>query len=271
MPHCSRKPQGPRHRRLGPLRALVLAFCLGSSTLPAHEYFEGFDAPGKPAERDGIAWDYTAELSAADWKVLIPGDGYAHLSVDRSALKDHPAGPWPFQTLSLGPVSSNNRLSIRAKNTAIPGVACQIFTYREKTKVDEIDIEIVADDTQGPLTGHRTGPDGGWTDVRLNTWANANPNTLRPTGTIRTPIKDADGKKISHQDGRFHIYTIEWESEVVRFYIDGVLQAFIDDIAPDCLSTVIFGMRQMPWAGTPDWSGRQTMLVDWIDIEPLGR
>lgn len=252
-------------------RLLILTSCLGSFALSAHEYFEGFDAPGKPAERDGITWNYTAELSPADWESLIPGDGYAHLSVERSALKDHPEGTWPFQTLSLGPVTSNNRISIRAKNTAIPGVACLVFTYREKKKLDEIDIEIVTDDTQGPLTGHKTGPDGGWTDVRLNTWTNANANTLLPTRSIRTPIKDAHGRKISHQDGQFHIYTIEWESEVVRFYIDGVMQSFIDDIAPDARSTVIFGMRQMPWAGIPDWSGRRTMLVDWIDIEPLGR
>jgi hypothetical protein len=235
-------------------RLFILTACLGAFSLSAHEYFEGFDAPGKPAGRDGITWNYTAELSPADWKALIPGDGYAHLSVERSALKDPPKGTWPFQTLSLGPVTSNNRIS-----------------NREKNKLDEIDIEIVADDTQGPHTGHKTGPDGGWTDVRLNTWTNANANTLLPTRSIRTPIKDAHGRKISHQDGRFHIYTIEWESEVVRFYIDGVMQSFIDDIAPDRLSTVIFGMRQMPWAGTPDWSGRRTMLVDWIDIEPLGR
>ena len=253
------------------MRALLFASCLGSLTLSAHEYFEGFDSPGRPAERDGITWDYTAELSPADWKVLIPGDGYAHLSVDRSALKKLPAGrgSWPFQTLSLGPVTSNNRISIRAKNTAISGVVCQIFTYREKKKVDEIDIEIVADDTGGPHTGHGTAPGGGWTDVRLNTWANANADTLLPARSIRTPIHDAEGRKISHQDGRFHIYTIEWKSEEVRFYIDDVLQSAIDDVAPDCPSTVIFGMRQLPWAGAPDWKGRQTMLVDWIDIEPL--
>jgi len=252
------------------VRALLLASCLGSFTLSAHEYFEGFDAPGRPVGRDGITWNYTAELSPADWKILIPGDGYAHLSVDRSALKDHPEGAWPFQTLSLGPVTSNNRISIRAKNTAIPGVACLIFTYREGKKVDEIDIEIVADDTAGPLTGHGTGPHGGWTDMRLNTWANANADTLLPARSIRIPIHDTQGRKISHQDGRFHIYTIEWRSEEVRFYIDDVLQSAITGVVPDCPSTVIFGMRQMPWAGTPDWTGRQTMLVDWIDIEPLG-
>ena len=251
------------------MRALLLILA-ASSALPAHEYFEGFDVPGKPAARDGIAWSYTAELSPAGWETLVPGDGYAHLSVDRAALKDHPDGNrWPFQTLSLGPVTSNNRISIRAKNTAIPGVACLVFAYREKKSVDEIDIEIVADDTGGPLAGHRKGQDGGWTDVRLNTWANASADTLLPTRSIRKPIHDAQGRKISHQNGRFHIYTIEWKAEVVRFYIDDVLQAAIDDVTPDCPLTVIFGIRQMPWAGTPDWPGRQTMLVDWIDIEPL--
>lgn len=237
----------------------------------ADEYFEGFDRAGKPDGTPVLTWRYQAELSpVSGWKDLIPGDGYAYLSVERDSLKKRPRGftAWPFQTLSVGPVRSNHRISMRAKNTAIPGVACILFTYREKTKVDEIDIEIVADDTESPETGHATGTDGGWTDLRLNTWANAHGVALSPTRRIRTAITDAAGRRVSHRDGRFHIYTIEWKPEAVRFYVDGVLQTTIDDVVPDYPSEVIFGMRQMPWAGTPDWTGTQTMLVDWICIEP---
>jgi hypothetical protein len=25
----------------------------------------------------------------------------------------------------------------------------------------------------------------------------------------------------------------------------------------------------MPWAGKVDWSGQETMLIDWVDIEEL--
>ncbi len=245
---------------------------MGTQRLAATEYFEGFDKPGRPADRCGFAWQYTADLSpVCGWKDLVPGDGFAYLTVERDALRKRPKrqGGWPFQTLSVGPVASNHRISIRAKNTAIPGVACLLFVYREKDKVDEIDIEITADDTDGDSSGHRTGPDGGWTDVRLNTWANADKRSLLPMRTIRAPIVNATGDKVSHRDDRFHTYTIEWKPEAVRFYIDGVLQKLIDDIVPDYPSTVIFGMRQMPWTGGPDWTGSQTMLVDWICIEPV--
>ena len=238
----------------------------------AAEYFEGFDQRGRPAARDGVAWNYTAELSQVkDWSDLIPGDGFAYLEVERSSLPSRKkrADFWPFQTLSFGPFGSNHRISMRAKNTAIPGVAAMIFTYREKEHVDEIDIEIVADDTETPDTGHPTRPDGGWTDIRLNTWAEADQVSLRPRRHLQMPIVGPDGGKVSHRDDRFHVYTIEWRPREVRFYIDGVLQDVIDDVVPDAPSTIIFGLRQMPWAGQADWDGSQTMLVDWVSVEPI--
>lgn len=256
----------------------LLILLLGSSSLMAGEYFEGFDSPGKPPERNGIRWGYTDEITPVEgWKSIIPGDGYAHFTVRSESLRKFRKLPdgsdfLPFQTLSLGPVGSNHRISIRAKNTAIPGVACILFTYRERSKIDEIDIEITADDTQSSGSGHKTVPDGGWTDARFNTWANAREtggNRLQPARSIRHPIFGFKGEKISHRDEAFHLYTIEWRSEVVRFFIDGIQQGIIDDIVPDFPSTIIFGMRRMPWSGKPDWHGSQTMLVDWIDIEPL--
>jgi len=260
------------------LRFLPLFLSIFPLSLAAGEYFEGFDTPGKPPERDGIRWGYTDEITpVAGWKSLIPGDGYAHFTVSRKSLgkfRSHPDGApiLPFQTLSLGPVSSNHRITIRAKNMALPGVTCILFTYREKSRVDEIDIEITADDTDSPDAGHRTGTDGGWSDLRLNTWANATEtkgDQLLPNRSIRTQIKGVKGTKISHRDDRFHLYTIEWRSDSVRFYIDGVRQGVIGDVVPDSPSMVIFGMRRMPWSGKPDWRGSQTMLVDWIDIESL--
>jgi len=244
--------------------------------MPAHsraeEYFEDFDEHGKPDGTPAMTWRYQADLSpVSGWNDLIPGDGFAYLTAEREFLKKRPCNftAWPFQTLSFGPVRSNHRISMRAKNTAIPGVACILFTYREEPEVDEIDIEMVADDTEGAEAGHPTGTVGGWTDIRLNTWANASGTDLNPKHTIRMPVTDADGRRVSHRDGRFHIYTIEWKPEAVRFYVDGVLQQTIDDVVPDHPAEVIFGMRQMPWAGQADWDDSQTMLVDWICIEPV--
>jgi Glycosyl hydrolases family 16 len=248
---------------------------IATTSLMAGEYFEGFETPGKPPARDGIRWGYNDELTpVTGWKEIIPGDGYASLSVRASSLQKELSkkNPYPFQTLSLGPVGSNHRISMRARNTAIPGVACSVFTYHEKSGVDEIDIEIVSRDTKSGEPGHPTGTNGGWTDIRLNTWADAREGkhgTLKPTRSIRQPIRDADGKSISHDDGKFHTYTIEWRPESVTFFIDGVQQGVIRDVVPDTPSTIIVGMRRMPWASTPEWTGTQTMLIDWIDIEPL--
>jgi hypothetical protein len=236
------------------------------------EYIENFDQAGRPADQAGITWNYTAELSPVkDWSDLIPGDGFAYLSVEHSSLNHrHRRGKsWPFQTLAFGPVGPGHRISMRARNTAIPGVAALLFTYHEEKHVDEIDIEIVADDTRTPETGHLTGPEVGWTDARFNTWAQADKTTLQPGRHLQQPIRNESGQKVSHRDNHFHVYTIEWRPDEVRFIIDGVLQATIHDLVPQTASTVIFGLRQMPWAGTPDWTDSQTMLVDWVSVEPL--
>jgi hypothetical protein len=239
---------------------------------PAEEYFEGFDSMGQPPGEEGLTWSATTELSKpTDWNTLIPGDGYAHLKVDKASLSEGNliTGTWPFQTLAVGPVSVNHRISVRAKNTAIPGVAFLLFTYRESGTMDEIDIEVAATDTQAAPNGHPMHPPDGWTDIRLNTWAGADPATLLPSQSIKGPIRDREGNRVSHRDGNFHIYTIEWKPEEVRFYIDNVLQDIIAEAIPSEPSQVLFGLRQMPWAGTPDWEDSQTVLVDWVDIEPL--
>ena len=257
------------------IQTVLIFLLMSASSLMAREYFEGFDSPGKPTTREGIHWGYTDELTPVEgWRDLIPGDGYAHLCVNAATLgrKASKENPYPFQTLSVGPVGPGHRLSMRAKNTAIPGVACSLFTYRERSGVDEIDIEIVSKDTVSGEAGHPTGGDGGWSDLRLNTWSDAHEGKdggLSPSRSIRQPIRDAEGKLISHRDGRFHTYTIEWRSDSVTFYIDDVSQGVIRDVIPKAPSQVIIGMRRMPWAGKVDWSGQETMLIDWVDIEEL--
>jgi hypothetical protein len=256
-------------------RGLMLLACgLLVSPISAQGYFEGFDVAGKPADRHGLIWDYRAQLSPVnDWKEIIPGDGYAYLTAEREFLKRHrrPWRFWPFQTLSVGPVGAGHRISMRAKNTAIPGLAAMIFTYREQDTVDEIDLEITATDTESPTPRHKTGPDGGWTDLRLATWIEADRQRPEPTTLVKQPARDSEGEKMSLQDDQFHVYTIEWDEKEVRFFIDDVLQHTIEDAVPDRPARVIFGLRQMPWAGEADWEDPQTMTVDWVSIEPLER
>lgn len=250
---------------------VLLAGFLPTATRSA-EFFEGFDQAGHPPNREGIAWNFTAELSPVnDWSDLLPGDGFAYLSVERSSLdrRKNRGKSWPFQTIEFGPIGPGHRLSMRARNTAIPGVAGLLFAYHEDKHVNEIDIEIVAVDTETRENGHLTGPDVGWTDVRFNTWAQADKKTLQPGRHLQQPIRDERGQKVSHRDNRFHVYTIEWRPDEVRFIIDGVLQATINDLVPQTAATIILGLRQMPWAGTPDWTDSQTMLVDWVSVEPL--
>jgi len=267
----SRKTAKRAWFRLEPA-VFAAALIAAASTADAVEYRENFDEPGRPQAPEGLEWSYRAELCPVkSWQNIVPGDGYAYLSVERSWLepRKHNAVFWPFQTLTVGPVGPGHRLTMRARDAAIPGVASMIFTHRENGAIDEIDIEIAADDTYAPGTGHPIGPDGGWTDVRLNTYAQADPQTLAPSRRLQKPITDAQSSKVSHRDGKFHIYAIEWRQDSVRFFIDGVEQAAIEDVVPQGPADLILGLRQMPWAGEPDWDGYRTMLDDWVSIEPL--
>lgn len=253
--------------------ALSLALILGGTPGRAIDYREDFDAAGKPDAPAGLKWDYRDELCPVEtWKDIVPGDGYAYLPAEREFLKQRPRpyGFWPFQTLSLGPVGSGFRFSMRAKNTAIPGLAAMIFTYREQDGVDEIDLEITANDTESRRPRHGTRPGGGWTDLRMATWINADRNHPEPTMLVKQPARDGEGNEKSVQDDRFHVYSIEWDAEEVRFFIDGVHQHTIPDAVPDLPARVLFGLRQMPWAVRADWEKPQTMVIDWISIEDLG-
>lgn len=253
------------------LSALLASGWLASCAL-AQEYFEDFESSGKPEDRRGIVWDYRAELSpVTGWSELIPGDGYAYLAAEREFLKrrQRPWRFWPFQNLSFGPIGAGHRISMRAKNTAIPGLAAMIFIYREQETIDEIDLEITATDTESRRPHHRTGPDGGWTDLRMVTWIAADKRKPEPATLIKQPARDAEGEPLSLQDNQFHVYAIEWDREEIRFFIDDVLQHTIEDAVPDRPARVIFGLRQMPWAGRADWTEPQIMTIDWVSVEPL--
>jgi hypothetical protein len=252
----------------------LVAAALLMASAHAQEYFEDFLSSGQPRTSNGTTWDYQAELSPVEqWSEMIPGDGFAYLTAEHEFLKRRPKphGFWPFQTLSFGPFGAGHRISMRAKNTAIPELAAMIFTYREQDRIDEIDLEITATDTESPRPHHRTGPDGGWTDLRLVTWIDADKRKPEPTTLVKQPARGADGEPLSLQDDTFRVYTIEWDTTEVRFSIDGVHQHTIQDAVPDRPARVIFGLRQMPWAGRADWKKPQTMTIDWVKVEPLAR
>ena len=252
---------------------LSLVVMLASAS-HAVDIFEDFDEPGDPSERHPVDWAYTDQMLPVDgWDEIVPGDGYAHLTIDAIRENDREVEKqrWPFQMLSFKSVGPGHRLEMRAKNSVIPGVASFIFTYTEDGGgIDEIDIEVVGNDTHVAPKDHPTGvDDGGWTDARFNTWALADFKTLEPAISYKQPIVDADGANISHDDGEFHTYTIDWASDRVDFLIDGVHQKTITEVVPETPAAVLVGMRQMSWTGALDWEGTRTMLIDWIRITPL--
>lgn len=274
------------------LPALLTAGCAVAPSRQPLVFREDFGARGKPSAQSGLSWQRKAQLSRADaWNEMIPGDGCAHLAVERGKLRKDPLKSnfrpfkklwlkpeWPFvsihpylpfQTISFGPVGPGHIIGMRAKNAVIPGVACFLFTYRERRTFDEIDIEIVPHDKDGPRSALAASGRDGRTDLRLNTWAEANRRTLLPMRVHKTPVRDAAGAAVSHADGRFHVYTIDWRRDAVRFFIDGVLQHVVTDLVPQRPARVIVGMRQAPWSGGRPWEGARAMLVDWVSVKPV--
>lgn len=249
-----------------------LAPILCSASLHAVELFEDFNMPGKPTAPKGIVWSYKDEmLPVKDWKQIVPGDGFAYLTIDADHSNDRNRikQKWPFQMIMLSPVGPGHRMEMRARNTVISGVASFIFTYSvEDGVVDEIDIEIVGDDAQAPPAQHATGKTG-WTDARFNTWANADMVTPEGNTSHKQPILDESGEKTSHQDDQFHIYTIDWHKDSVDFLIDGVQQQTITKAVPNSPATLFVGMRHLDWTGKLDWPGTRTMIVDWIRVKPV--
>jgi hypothetical protein len=254
------------------------------------DYFEDFNSVGEPSAPGGLSWYYKDDMLPNNgWNDFCPGDGYAHITFDADKSNDTDDTS-PFQDMGVGKVGPGHRLEMRAKGAAVSGVGGFIFTYFEDTPygdpdkgIDEIDIEIVPDDK---ITGggydhqDKLLPPDGWSDARFNTWANSDYPSYLPKKSIKQPIMDKDGNKVSHIDDAFHVYTIEWEHDPsgpvgdgrdghIEFYIDGVLQATIDHPVPESPANVIIGVRQMSWTGSLNFSGTKTMLIDWLDITPI--
>jgi len=257
----------------------AIIFILGiiiSQSIWSLDYFEDFNKPGKP--NDYMNWFYKDQmLPVAGWLDIIPGDGFAHIVFDADRSNDTDSSN-PFQDIGFSYVCPGHRLEMRAENTPVRGVGSFIFTYIEfdndgdnkDDSFDEIDIEIATDDKRTPPKNHPVEPENdGWTDVRFNSWHSADFLKKTPTETHFQPLLDNKGRKISHRDGKFHIYTIDWYENMIKFYIDGVCQQTISKVVPLHPSRVILGVRQMGWTGRLKWAGIETMLIDWVKITPL--
>ncbi|MFY9241470.1 MAG: Ig-like domain-containing protein, partial [Polaribacter sp.] len=235
-------------------------------------YFEDFTSAGSPTNTpNGSYWMFYNEIHPTQdtWNKFIPGDGNAYVTVDADISNDL---DWihPYQALIFGGVGENHRLEVRMKGAVVDGgLVSFLFTYEQQgSTFNEVDLELVARDLAVPA--HATLPnDGGWTDARFNTWRNANENTNRPFTGTKKAVVNGQNEKISLIDDEFHIYTIDWRSNKIDFFIDGVLQETITSNIATNTAEVIFGFRQLPWAGGFNWGGTHTMVIDYLKIEPL--
>jgi hypothetical protein len=71
----------------------------------------------------------------------------------------------------------------------------------------------------------------------------------KPHLTHKKPILGKLGKKISHQDGQFHAYTIDRTEDRIDFFRDGVHQQTITSLVPDSPARLLVGVRHMSWTG----------------------
>lgn len=255
------------------LLTIVFSFqSFAQSTANPINYFEDFNSAGYPTNIPaGSYWTFHNEIhpSQSSWNQFFPGDGNAYITVDAD-VKNDTDEVHPFQTLEFGGVAENHRLEVRMKGAVVDGgLVGFLFTYRQVGKIfNEVDVEVVARDSEFP--SHETLPiNGGWTDARFNTWGNANEITNKPfTGTAK-PVVNQSKKKISLIDNQFHTYTIDWRDNRIDFFIDGVIQeTFTTSIALG-VSEVIIGFRHLPWAGSFNWTGTHTLVIDYLKIEPL--
>lgn len=235
-------------------------------------YFEDFTTKGYPTNIPADSyWMFYNEIHPTqdNWDKFIPGDGNAYVTVDTDISNDL---DWihPFQSLIFGGVGENHRLEVRMKGAVVDGgLVSFLFTYEQQGSIfNEVDLGLVARDFAVPP--HPTLPENnGWTDARFNTWRTANENTNVPfTGTKKAVVNQSN-EKISLIDDEFHVYTIDWRSNKIDFFIDGVLQETITTNIATGKAEVIFGFRQLPWAGGFNWTGTHTMVIDYLKIESL--
>jgi hypothetical protein len=235
-------------------------------------YFEDFNNEGYPSNLpSGSYWNYYNEIypDQDTWSEFIPGDGNAYLIVDADESNDTDL-THPYQTLIFGGVGENHRLEVRMKGAAVNGgLVAFLFTYHQEGSIfNEVDIEVVANDRD--VLPHETLPPNGWTDARFNTWRNANELTALPhSGSAKAVVKSGN-EKVSLIDNEFHTYTIDWKSDKVDFYIDEVLQDSFDSNVATGWAEIIIGYRALPWADKFNWTGKHTLVIDYLKIEPLG-
>ena len=267
----------------GPIRGTV--HDLAVRVRPEHliDYVEEFAVPGEPSPDPslGLRWSFVDDMRpVASWTDIVPGDGYAHIVIDSDPGNDTDPTR-PFQDIRVKFIHPGHRIEIFAKDLVEPGVTGFLFTYRERfLAFDEIDIEVVADDSATPPANHPIDPPSGWTDARFNTWGRSYvlPPYL-PETSIKRPVRNELGHDISLRDDQFHIFTINWRHEGgpddrdgrVDFLIDGVPQARIDWPVGRMTTEAIVGFRQLSWAGEFELlpGETHTLLVDWLRIAPM--
>ena len=111
-------------------------------------------------------------------------------------------------------------------------------------------------------------------EPRLNHGSLHGPSSIKPTSDLTSTFSLPSGAKYAAD---FHLYAVEWEPEVVRFYVDSNLYAtFPSSDWPSggqwvfnhpffiLLNVAVGG----DWPGSPDASSAfpQTMLVDYVRV-----
>lgn len=239
--------------------------------------FEDFNGKGKPNATSGNYWSFKSDIYPLQntWDAIVPGDGYAHLIIDADKSNDTDATK-AYQTITYYGVKEGHRIEVSMKNAVVDGgLVGFIFTWNylwenNAGSFNEIDIELVADDTKSSPESHAILPsNGGFTDFRINTWKDANEVDYTPSQTTSGPIKDVLGNKVSHIDDKFHTYTIDWKPHRVDVFIDDVFTKSLTRAIAHKESKIIIGFRELNWAGSFNWTGTQECLIDWLKIETL--
>lgn len=236
-------------------------------------YIENFESVGVPINiPNGSYWKYFNDIhpNQNTWEQFIPGDGFAYIKVDADIHNDKEV-TYPYQTMVFGGIYENHRIETRMKGAVVDGgLVGFLFTYGENqigTVFNEVDIEVVANDRD--VEDHDRHPPHGWTDARFNTWRNASTTTYLPISGSAKPVRDGNDNKISLIDDEFHNYTIDWRSDQVVFFIDGVFQESFSTNVATAWGEVIIGFRNLPWARDFNWTGTHHLIIDYLKIEPL--
>lgn len=256
------------------LHQLILLYFVFTLSLDAQvTYIENFDEKGIPTNIPANSyWKYFNDIHPPQnsWDKFIPGDGFAYIKVDADINNDTDY-TYPYQTMVFGGATENHRIEVRMKGAVVDGgLVGFLFTYAENslgTHFNEVDIEVVGNDRD--VDDHDRHPPNGWTDARFNTWRNASTTTFLPISGSAKPVQNSSQKSISLIDDEFHTFTIDWRTEQVDFFIDGVLQESFNTNIAAGWGEVIIGFRNLPWARDFNWTGEHTLIIDYFKVEFL--